>query len=141
MPDSGWTDAYSFPPGDATVRLHYRDAASFAFSLDGDFIERDAWISDQARSGNIPVLHHLLREVEDAIPVDLAKTILGGAQAAMAASGFDWTQRALAFKVCGVCQEALGNRQGALDSYDEAIALDQKIGLKRRAAQLRCELS
>lgn len=141
VPDSGWADAYNFPLGDATVRLHYRDAASFAFSIDGDFIERNAWISDTARRGNIPVLHHLLREVDNAISAELTETILGGAQAAMVASGFDETQRPLALKVCGLCQEALGNRQCALDSYDAAIALDPKIGLKRRAAQLRRDLS
>jgi hypothetical protein len=141
VPDSGWADDYSFPAGDATIRLHYRDGAAFDYTLNGRFLDRDRWIVHQAHSGNIYVLDELLRECGEAIPVDLAVTILQGLQPALAAPGIDERQHALACKVRGRCLEAQGDLTGALASFDEAIALDPKIGLKRRVAQLRRALT
>ena len=140
VPESGWADTYSFAGSNATMRLHYRDGTSFAFTLDGQFVERDAWIRSRTHSANIYVLANLLREADDPIPAELAQSILTGAQAAMAEPDFDERQRAMALKVCGLCHEALGNKSEALASFEEAVQLDPKIGLKRRATQLRREL-
>lgn len=141
VPDSGWASDYSFPAGDATIRLHYRDDEAFDFSLDGHFIERQRWISTQSRSGNIYVLHNLLREQDGAIAPELAATILDGVQSALASPKFDEAQRPLALKVRGLCQESRGELDEALASYEAAIGLDPKIGLKRKAANLRRMLS
>lgn len=48
--------------------------------------------------------------------------------------------RALALKLKGSCLEVLGDYPGALRSYDSALALDPKIGVKRRADRMRKEL-
>ncbi|MCZ4341382.1 tetratricopeptide repeat protein [Sphingomonadaceae bacterium G21617-S1] len=137
VPDSGWADHYSFPVDDTSIRLHYRGGESFAYALDGNFIDRGAWIDSLARNGSGYVLHHVLREYGDAIPNELAKRILVG----LTTTANDPMQHAMALKVRGLCQEALDDPHDALESYDAAIAIDPKIGLKRRAAALRRRIS
>lgn len=137
VPDSGWAGDYSFPPGDVLVRLHYRDDGAFDFSLDGHFIDRERWMSTQARSGNFNVLHNLLRQQGGAVTLELAAIILDGVQSSLASPNFDEGQRPVALKLSGLCQEAQGELEEALASYEAAIALDPNIGLKRKAAHLR----
>lgn len=47
VPESGWASAYSFPAGNASICLLYRDGEAFDFGLDGHFIDREQWISAQ----------------------------------------------------------------------------------------------
>jgi len=43
-------------------------------------------------------------------------------------------------KLRGVCIDAQGNLQEALDCYQKALTLDPKVGVKRRAEQIRKRL-
>jgi hypothetical protein len=45
--------------------------------------------------------------------------------------------RARIFKSRGICFEAIAEVGKTLEAYEEALALDPKIGVKRRADQLR----
>jgi len=45
--------------------------------------------------------------------------------------------RAWALKLRGLCWESKASFAEALNCYDEALALDAKVGVKRRADQLR----
>lgn len=141
VPESGWADSYSFPPGDVAIGLHDRDGVCYNYTLGGEFIDRAKWIDQQARSGNAYALDHILRDMDGPVSGDVAATMIAGLETALANPDFDERQRALALKVRGRCLEAQGDLAAALASYDDAIALDPKIGLKRRVAQLRRELS
>jgi len=136
VPPSGWANSYSFLEERVAIRLHYQGSDA-DFSHSGDFLDRDRWMGDQANSGNAYRLCHLLREWDGPIPSDLATLILDGLISAMAIPAFDERQRPTAHKVCGMCLEALGAPSDALKSYEAAITLDPKIGLKRKAAELR----
>jgi tetratricopeptide (TPR) repeat protein len=67
--------------------------------------------------------------------------IIASVNAILADPEFAPAERPLALKVRGLCQEALGNLASALSDYEEAIALDPKIGLKRKVAEIRKRLA
>ena len=138
LPESGWAESYAFPAA-GRIRLRYHDGQAYDYAIDGQFLDRNRWIDAQARSDNVHVLHNLLRGV--ALPPMMSATIMASVDAILAKPEFDPTERPVALKVRGLCQEALGNLASALSDYEEAIALDAKIGLKRKAAEVRRRLA
>ena len=137
VPESGWAASYAFPAGDK-IKLCYGDGQAYEYAVDGQFLDRDPWMNAQARSHNVHVLHNLLRG--SPLSPAMNATIIASVDATLAQSKFDPIERPVALKVRGLCQEALGNFASALSDYEEAIALDAKIGLKRKVAELRRRL-
>lgn len=138
IPESGWAQSYAFPEA-GRIRLRYHDGQAYDYAIDGQFLDRDRWIDAQARSDNLHVLHNLLRG--SALPPMMSGKIIASVNAILAEPEFAPAERPLALKVRGLCQEALGNLASALSDYEEAIALDPKVGLKRKAAELRRRLA
>jgi len=134
VPESGWAESYTFPAA-GRIRLRYRDGQAYDYAIDGQFLDRDRWIDAQARSDNVHVLRNLLRG--PALPPMTSGKIIASVSSILVEPEFAPAERPLALKVRGLCQEALGNLASALSDYEEAIALDPKIGLKRKAAELR----
>ncbi|UCP00823.1 tetratricopeptide repeat protein [Metapseudomonas lalkuanensis] len=52
--------------------------------------------------------------------------------------GADWVDawKAKSLKLQGLAHEALGDLRAAVDAFDEALALDPKIGVKRKRDSL-----
>ncbi|WP_066684726.1 tetratricopeptide repeat protein [Sphingomonas sp. CCH18-H6] len=138
VPESGWAASYAFP-AEGRIQLRYGNGQAYDYAVDGRFLDRNQWMDAQARSDNVHVLHNLLRG--SALSPALSATIIASVDRTLAGSEFNPAERPLALKVRGLCQEALGNLRGALSDYEEAIALDAKIGLKRKAAELRRRLT
>jgi hypothetical protein len=141
VPESGWADRYEFPASDR-VRLVHRDRGAFDYALDGSFLGREQWIAASLERGDIYIVQKLLRDAGEQPPVELLERLLLGTTAALKSlEAKDGRYRALAFKLQGTCLDGLGRGRKALASYDAALALDAKIGVKRRAEQLRKELT
>lgn len=138
VPESGWAESYAFP-AEGRIQLRYGGGQAFDYALDGEFLDRDHWIDAQARSDNVHMLHNLLRGATPS--PTLSATIIASVDTILARPQLNPAERPLALKVRGLCQEALGNFPAALSDYEEAIALDAKIGLKRKAAELRKRLA
>lgn len=142
IPESGWAQSYEFPEDGLTVRLCYPGGASFAYSLQGAFVDRDHWIQWSLSEGNLVVIERLLDEAGKTPSAALAGRLIEGIDVALAACHpGDGHARSWAFKLRGICLEAVGNALEALRFYEEALRLDPKIGIKRRADALRKALS
>lgn len=140
VPESGWAARYEFPAGRPVIRLLYLKGEGFDYSLDGMFLEREKWVDASLAKGDVYFVQHLLRAAGDAPAPDLAsKCILSLDSFLVNASDPDPHLRALALKLKGSCCESLGNYAKALWSYDAALSIDPKIGVRRRADQLRKE--
>ena len=138
VPESGWAQSYEFSDDDHTLRLGYRDGDSFAYSLQGEFIDRENWIQRSLAKGDLYLISRLLHDHSNAPPPELASRLLAGIQKGLETQrGDDPRARAWALKLRGLCLEAVDRPREALVSYDEALSLDPKVGVKRRAAQLR----
>lgn len=141
VPESGWASAYEFPADSGLVRLVHDDTGGFAYALDGAFTDRSRWIDSALGRGDIYLVQRLLRDAGDTPSPELLAQLMRGLDQALVPVELDPSHRALALKLRGSCQEALGAKAAALASYDQALVHDPKVGVKRRAELLRKDLS
>jgi hypothetical protein len=138
QPESGWASYYEFPANTQTIRLGYRDRGAFSYNFDGTFPDRMKWLAVGLQKGDIFIMEKLLAESGGQPSPDLAAQLLAGTDVALAELRKDDARtRARLLKSRGICLEAIAEAKQALAAYDEALALDPKIGVKRRADQLR----
>ncbi len=136
-PESGWARDYLFPAGHQTVELSYDDDLRFAYDLNGTFRDRPRWIAAGLARGDVYLIQRLMAQVGvTPDPSERAQWITG-LTVALAKSSEDPRLRALAFKLRGTCYDQNGAAETALADFDSALALDPKIGVKRRAEALR----
>jgi hypothetical protein len=138
QPESGWANSYEFPEDGKTIRLCYRDRGAFAYSLDGTFIDRLKWLAAGLQVGDLGIVQTLLAETNNQPPPALVEQLLAAIDIALTSSTYNTPKwKALGFKLRGTCLEAIAEVGEALAAYDQALALDPKIGVKRKADQLR----
>lgn len=137
-PESGWANFYEFPAGGRTIRLGYPTGGGFDYSISGDFIGRERWIDTQLESGNLMLVETLLKEAGEDPPLGLVERLIASIVTTLrSGSRADNRTKAWALKLLGMCYEAKSSPTQALTAYEQALSLDPKIGVKRRAQQLR----
>jgi hypothetical protein len=136
-PTSGWASSYAFPAGGEQIALSYTRGGTYLYALDGTFLEEARWTSDQLREGVTYVAKNLLAAHGAALPADIAADMVSGFEGRLADEGLEGRDRAQVLKLFGQCREAQGNATEALRLYQDALALDPKVGLKRRVEQMR----
>lgn len=138
MPESGWANAYEFPPDNQTIKLGYPDGGTFTYSLHGEFLDRVNWANAELRKGNLFVVERLLKAAEKDCSPELAHMLIGSIDVALNAARLgDARTQAWAWRLRGMCFETQNDAAAALGCYDKALTFDPKIGVKRRADQLR----
>lgn len=137
-PESGWANSYQFAPDGQVIHLGYPSGDRLAYSIQGVFIDRMKWLSAGLQRGDIAIVETLLSECEGQAGPELVALLLPAIDVAIATMRTqDEKLRARALKLRGVCLEAIGQHAKALATYDQALALDPRVGVKRRADQLR----
>lgn len=146
-PSTGWAEGYAFElRGDgalSVLHVHLRKLGSFRYSADGTFLDAAALVAAKLERGDFSTKLIAARELMEDQPGQAgAEAALRAADAALqegAQDRQDWA--AVAHRVRGEACEFLGRDAEALVAYEQALALDDKIGVKRRAAALRKRLS
>lgn len=82
------------------------------------------------------MVERLLKEVGGSPSADLAEKLLSSIDRARFQTA-DKREQALGWKLRDVCLDTTGAFPQALEAYGNALQLDPKIGVKRRADQLR----
>jgi hypothetical protein len=144
VPESGWADFYEFSQ-DGVIRLGYRRLGTFRYTWVGEFLDREAWQEAQLANGDygsaLAMAEHLIKTANGKPPSELAERLLKGIDRVIPdIVNADGKTQAWAMKLRGVCIDAQGNLQEALDCYQKALTLDPKVGVKRRAEQIRKRL-
>lgn len=141
-PELGWTTDYKFSTDGKTVGLHYRALGTFYYSLSGEFIDRSKWQDTCLTKGDygtaIMMAEGLIKSAGGEMSSTLCSKIIsciGRITPQLEKADKQW--QALAYKVHGICLEASGAPTDALVCYEKALALNPKVGVKRRADQLR----
>jgi hypothetical protein len=137
--ESGWPHTYAFSPDGQTLTLGYPNGeGEFAYKLDGTFVERDAWIAAGLKRGDLLMVRRLIDEAGGEIAQDSALGLLEAVDCGLAKGNWqDSAWQAFGFRLRGEVLESMGELGAAIESYDKALALNPKIGIKRRADQLR----
>jgi hypothetical protein len=141
IPASGWADFYAFPV-DGVIQLGYSKLGLFSYRWDGTFLDADEWQEARLSKGDYSTV---MMAVEFAIKSDdgqleggLAHRLLKSLdRISRQIPEADIQRKATLKKLQGQCWEALGDLAIALTAYDAALAINPKVGIKRRADQIR----
>lgn len=136
--ESGWANGYVIAPDGQTLTLTYAQGGAFRYSIHGEFLDRTLWLSAGLQKGDLYMVRRLLDEAGDRPSPELIQLLLPAIELGM--NTIHSTQgkvRAFALKMRGQCYEAIAEPRKALEAYTEALALEPKVGVKRRADQLR----
>jgi hypothetical protein len=133
VPESGWARGYEFPGGER-IRMLRGDRPPLDYSLTGEFLDRRVWLEDEVRRGTLYVIRKALAEGEAAtgLPMDALR-----AGVARAIADEDQRFVADAWRLLGEIEEAAGDAAAALEAYEQALAINPKIGVAKKAASLR----
>jgi len=115
-----------------------RDRAAIDYSLQGEFIDRRKWYSDEVARGTFHVLKKALEAGEEVTGLSL-RDLRRGAIAALADS--DDRFRADVLRLAGEIEEQAGDDRAALAHYEAALVANPKVGVAKRAAALRGALA
>ncbi|MBV9181943.1 MAG: tetratricopeptide repeat protein [Alphaproteobacteria bacterium] len=140
-PESGWANEYAFGSGEK-VSLTYLEGPPVAYSLAGEFIDRQLWLDNGLSRGELRIIGTVLNEAPQVLPKELARKLVGACDRGLRRKDFReaWSQ-AWGLRLQGECYDRSGDLVEALACYDKALQNDPKVGVKRRAQQIRKALS
>lgn len=142
-PEIGWADDYDFDEDKLLVKVIVKDIGKFSYDRHGNFLDSKNYLEARLNSKLYYVAILACDEIikEDNISMELANTVFDSATKALANGGAeDKNYKPMAIKVQGLAQLAMGNETEALKCFDEAMHINPKIGLKRKADSLRKKL-
>ncbi|MBI1331233.1 MAG: hypothetical protein GC166_15155 [Alphaproteobacteria bacterium] len=141
-PESGWANTYAFGDDGATVSLSYREGPPLRYTLVGEFLDRTLWVDSALDRGDLYMIDRVIKETHPRPQGAFARRLLASTDKALAAiRADDPRSRARAPKLKGICFDGLEDFPAALRCYEEGLALEPKLGVKRRIEQLRKKLT
>jgi hypothetical protein len=135
-----WAQSYEFASDKKSVALTYPTGERYIFGLDGSFWNRDVWTNNQLRKGNWFVGESVIDQAEGILPTNVRDLIVEGIGVELARPNNLPQNLARCHRVLGKLHDQAGDSLAALAQFDLALALDPKVGIKRRADQLRKKL-
>lgn len=138
-PLAGWPERYSIDEDTEEVIAHLKDLGAFRYDSKGVFIDAaklaQAKLVSPRYEFAIPAAEALLKSPDlTAETARQALDIVGRARKHGADQVDFWKAKSL--KLQGLAHEALGELREAVKAFDEALALDPKIGVKRKRDSL-----
>ena len=132
QPESGWAEDYESPGGNR-VRMIRREGVPLDYSLDGDFLDRREWYADEVARGSYYVIKDAFKVGEEVTGLAL-DALRDGIKAAIAAPHGRWQAESL--RLLGELEQRAGNDKAALEAFRQALVIDPKIGVAKKAAVL-----
>jgi len=146
LPASGWADGYIFDTNHegrlTSLRVVHKKLGAFRYLPSGEFIDYEALTNAQLSSSDYSIKLLCARDlIEKEADMEIATKTLQAAESALhegAQDHSDWC--AVAYRVKGESLEVLGRQAEAFAAYEEALRHNPKIGVKRKADNLRKKL-
>ena len=131
---------YEFDEERRELILDFKNIGKFRYSYSGDFLDaqkyKDAKLNSTDDFTAIREAEELLKD--PSLTVEKVREILAIVSSALPRVGkFHPHWKATALKVQGLAHEKLGEPKKAIKAYQEAIALNPKVGVKRKLDALR----
>jgi len=133
-PATGWNDIYTIDDARGDVVVHSKKLGTFHYDKTGAFLDSEALQEATLRhgeySGVFMTAEHILKSQPS---LERMREVLMAIERAFEAGGNrDPGWKATGLKLKGIAHEGLGEDDAAIVAYEEALALNQKIGVKRR---------
>ncbi len=132
--ETGWGEHYEWDCEERRVYLCMKDGERVGYDFTGIMVEREAWQLRRIGAGDLNVIQAVLVGTS-ANDHPLRSEIIAGLGVA-ARDGEIW-QQARAYRLLGELHERAGEIARAVKAYDDALTIDPKVGVARRAEQLR----
>lgn len=132
--ETGWAEDYTWDCAGQQLFLHMRDGEKVAYDYTGTMVDREGWQRRRIAAGDLQVIR-AITTASGNIDEELRHAIMAGLATA-ARDGDIWSQ-ALAFRHLGEMHESAGELEKAISAYDDALAIDPRIGVARKVEQLR----
>ncbi|MBJ2290576.1 tetratricopeptide repeat protein [Pseudomonas sp. MF5691] len=138
-PKAGWPDSYEVDEGTGELMAQFKDMGSFRYNVHGGFMD-----ADQLGDANLNSSHYdriilaaekILGEV-DLTDERIQEVLIAVQRARSLGADENLAWKPTALKVQGLAHEQLGQYPEAVLVYEEALALNPKIGVKRRLASV-----
>jgi len=137
IPETGWANSYEFDPNSKILSLCYRNGRSYRYSFDGGFLDFSRYqterVEDASPTELVLIVQEKLRESVSA-DVDKLLSLLERAYSEDLTEYPDYL--ALAHRLRGELYEVAGDAHRAIEAYRDALALNPKIGVKKRLSKL-----
>ena len=136
-PATSWAESYEFSEDNQYVIVVMQGIGKFRYDRQGNFLDADNFLKARL---NCQDYSQILLAVEDEVArlsTDNAQTFWEAVSRARAlGADKDTSWKAVALKLQGIISEQMGNSEEAIKSYQEALKLNPKIGIKRRLDSL-----
>jgi tetratricopeptide (TPR) repeat protein len=132
--ETGWADHYEWDCEARRVYLCMKAGERVGYDFTGAMVEREAWQLRRISAGDLTVIQAVLAEAS-AKDHPFRSEIIEGLGVA-AREGEVW-QQARAYRLLGELHEQAGEIPQAVKAYNDALTIDPKVGVARRAEQLR----
>ena len=132
--ETGWAERYEWDCEQRRVYLCVKDGERVGYDFTGCMVEREAWQLRRIGAGDLNVIQAVM-VATSANEHPLRSEIIAGLGIA-ARDGEIW-QQARAYRLLGELHEQACEIAQAVKAYDDALAIDPKVGVARRVEQLR----
>lgn len=143
-PTTGWADNYKFIEDTSHFAVVIDRIGTFRYDMQGNFIDAAKYDTARLHCDQFEVVLLAAEEIlkEPELSNQRAQAALeAGIRACSLSADKDQSWKAVALKVQGLAHEFLNNSEDALLAFDEALKLNPKIGVKRKADVLRKKLT
>lgn len=142
-PPTGWADRYKFIEDIPKVGVVINKIGTFYYDMLGNFIDSEKFDAARLRCDRYDVVLLAAEEIVKAPELNdqLASAALEATIRALSLGAEkDQSWKAVALKIQGLAHEFLRNNEAAIAAFDEALRINPKIGVKRKADSLRKKL-
>ena len=135
--ESGWAQEYEFVAGTSAIQLCYlHGRGSFRYRLSGEFTDREKWIFKGLYDGDLYMARRVLDQASGPLDAGQAERLIKCVEKGLRLP--EWREhQAFGWRVRGEIYEACNDLPEATRSYEKAVGLDPKIGVKRRLQKLK----
>lgn len=143
-PPTGWADTYTFIEDIQKLCVDINKIGTFYYDMKGNFVDSEKFDAARLRCDRYDVVLLAAEEIVKAPELNdqLANTALEATIRALSLGAEkDQGWKAVAFKIQGLAHEHLCNKEAAIAAFDEALQINPKIGVKRKADSLRKKLA
>lgn len=139
-PPSGWANSYEFDEASGKVGVLLEGIGTFYYDRQGQFLDTErldlARLNCDRYADVLMTAEQMMKRTD--LSEHIAQAVLEAAQrACRIGADNDPSWKAVALKIQGFAHEFLHNDAEALAAFEDALKLNPKIGVKRKADSLR----
>ncbi len=138
-PDNGWAEDYEFDEDRSLIHLLYEGDRSYAYSVDGRFVDRERWEIERIEYASgyelVSIAEERVKRFDEPSKGELDETIQLLEKALQ--SDISENYQAMAHRLLGELWAKMDEISKAINELERAIEINPKVGAKRLLGKLK----